>query len=358
MTEAQVPQPIGEPGGKAEEGVSIFWLAALLLRERRTMIRGTILGLLTSVAIVLLRQTTYTTTFSFLPQAAQDQSRAGLASLAGQFGISLASLGALGGAQQSPQLYADLLLTREVLGPIASDTFPVDADSLARQPLATFLKVGGGTPSVVADKTLRALRKDVVSTSVAVRTTGMITVNVRTRSRYLSLAIANRLLIGLNHFNLITRQSQAREERRFTEGRLTDARASLRAAEDTMQQFLQTNRQLGSPALTFQRDRLQREVQLQQQVVTSLAQQYEENRIREVRDTPVITVIEPPILAARPDARLRALILILGTAAGFCVALLTVVVHELWSREAGVAQDPAVGLLVTEWKRLRGTLDS
>ena len=125
-----------------------------------------------------------------------------------------------------------------------------------------------------------------------------------------------------------------------------------------MQQFLQTNRQLGSPALTFQRDRLQREVQLQQQVVTSLAQQYEENRIREVRDTPVITVIEPPILAARPDARLRALILILGTAAGFCVALLTVVVHELWSREAGVAQDPAVGLLVTEWKRLRGTLDS
>jgi len=307
-------------------------------------------GIALSLAIALLRRTTYTTTFSFLPQATQDQSRAGLASLAGQFGI---SLGAVSGAEQSSQLYADLLMTRGVLGPIAVDSFSVSTDSAARVPLAEFLRVGSGTPPVVADKTLRALRKRVITTSVATSTTGIVTVKVSTPSGYVSLAIAQRLLTGLTQFNLNTRQSQARAERRFTEGRLEDARTSLRGAEDDLQRFLQTNRQSESPALAFQRDRLQREVALRQQIVTALAQQYEENRIREVRDTPVITVIEAPTLAARPDARLRALILVLGTAAAFFVGVLTVLVRETWIRERTSGRDPALAGLVNEWKRIR-----
>ena len=355
MTEARGPQPTSDPGGKPEEGVSLLWLAVVLLRGRRVILVCTVFGIVVSVAIALLRQTTYTTTCRFLPTAPPDQSRAGLASLAGQLGI---SLGSLGGAQQSPQLYADLLSTRGILGPIAADSFPVGADSATRVPLAKFLKVGVGTAPVVIDKTLDALRKNVISTFVAVRTTGMVTVDVRTTSPYVSLAIAERLLSGLNHFNLITRQSQAREERRFTEGRLEVSRASLRVAEDEMQRFLQTNRQSQSPALTFQRDRLQREVTFRQQVVTSLAQQYEENRIREVRDTPVITVIEAPILAARPDARHRAVILILGTAAAFCVSLMIVIVRETWTRESSIGPDPALALLISEWNRLRGVAAS
>lgn len=351
MTEARGPQATRDPDGLQEDGVSLFWLAAVLLRNRRFIAIITAVGIVVSVALALLRQTTYTTTFTFLPQATQDQSRAGLASLAGQFGI---NLGSLSGAQQSPQLFADLLVTRGVLGPIAADSFSVSADSTPRMPLATFLKVGRGAPLLVADKTLRALRKNVISTSVAIRTTGMVTVNVRTTSRYVSLAIAGRLLDGLNHFNLITRQSQAREERRFTEARLADAQASLRAAEDALQRFLEGNRQFSaSAALKFQQDRLQREVQLQQQVVTSLAQQYEENRIREVRDTPVITVIDPPVLAARPDARLRGLILVLGTMAAFGISVMIVVVRESWIRHNAIGPDPALTLLVCEWNTLR-----
>jgi uncharacterized protein involved in exopolysaccharide biosynthesis len=207
----------------------------------------------------------------------------------------------------------------------------------------------------MVEKTLRALRKKVVSTTVATRTTGMVTVQVRTKSPYVSLKIADRLLEGLNYFNLITRQSQAREERRFTEGRLEAARASLRAAEDALQRFLQTNRQFAeSPALTFQRDRLQREVLLQQQVVISLAQQYEENRIREVRDTPVITLIEKPTLAARPDPGLQALILSLGAVAGFCVGVLIVMFRDAWATGGALGRDPAFALLSSELKRVRG----
>ena len=355
MAEESAPAPAGLAPG-ADDEVSLIWMAAVLLRSRRLIATITTVGIALALVIVVLRPKTYTTIFSFLPQTTQDPSRAGLSSLAGQFGI---TLGSLGGAQESPQLYADLLTTREVLGPIAADSFPVDANSGARTPLAEFLSIPAGQPQVVAEQTLRKLRKDVIATSVAQRTTGMVTVSVRTKSRYVSLAIAQRLLEGLNHFNLITRQSQAREERRFTEQRLSDARASLRAAEDALQQFLQNNRNFNeAAALRFQQDRLQREVQLQQQVVSSLAQQYEENRIREVRDTPVITVIESPILAAMPDARLRVLIIFLGAIGGFAFALLAVLARESWRRERMVGRDPALPFLANEWKRLRGVAAS
>jgi uncharacterized protein involved in exopolysaccharide biosynthesis len=355
MTEERALVPAGPPAG-TEDGVSLLWVAAVLLRNRRLIATIATVGIVLALVIVVLRPKTYTTTFSFLPQTTQDPSRAGLSSLAGQFGI---TLGSLGGAQESPQLYADLLTTREVLGPIAADSFFVEADRGARTPLAQFLVVPAGQPQVVAEQTLRKLRTDVIATSVAQRTTGMVTVSVRTKSRYVSLAIAQRLLEGLNHFNLITRQSQAREERRFTEQRLSDARASLRAAEDALQQFLQNNRNFNeAAALRFQQDRLQREVQLQQQVVTSLAQQYEENRIREVRDTPVITVIESPILAAMPDARHRALIIFLGAVGAFGIGVLAVIARETWRRERAEGHDPALPMLANEWKRLRGVAAS
>jgi len=351
MTEPRAGHPPTNVGPEGDGGVSLLWLAAVLVRERRVLMAVTAVGLVLSLVAALLRERSYTTAFSFLPQAGQDPSRAGLASLAGQFGI---SLGALSGAAEPPQLYADLLVTRGVLEPIARDSFAGAGDAARLVPLPDFLKIRGENMPIRIDKTLRKLRLQVISTTVATRTTGMVTVRVRTKSAAVSLAIAERLLQGLNTFNLITRQSQAREERRFTEGRLEEARTSLRSAEDVLQRFYQANREFtSSPALTFQRDRLQREVTLQQQVVASLAQQYEENRIREVRDTPVITVIEVPRQAARPDPGLRILIVFAGVVAGLFTGVLLVLVRDAWSRHRSTGHDPALAMLSTEWRHIR-----
>ena len=350
MADDKVSTPI-MTSPETDEEVSVFWLAAVLLRNRRLIAGCMLVGIAIAVVIALLRPKTYTATFSFLPQTTQDPSRAGLSSLAGQFGI---NLGSLGGSQESSQLYADLLTTREVLDPIAADSFSVNGTSGKRAPLAQFLSVSGSKPPVVAEKTRRKLREDVITTSVAQRTTGMVTVRVRTESPFVSLAIAQRLLDGLNHFNLITRQSQAREERRFTEQRLTDAKASLRSQEDALQYFLQSNRNFNEAAAQrFQQDRMQREINLQQQVVASLEQQYEADRIREVRDTPVITVVESPILPAIADSRLRGLIILLGFIAGLAVGVIAVLARESFSRQRMVGRDPALPMLANEWKRLR-----
>jgi len=310
-------------------------------------------GILWSLLVAISRPKTYTSTFSFLPQTGQEQVPAGLASLVGQLGIAIP---ARGGLSQSPELYADILTTREVLAPIAADSFPVSEDAGLPMPLSRFLRVRGENTGEVLENTVRALRTNVVATRVATGTTGMVTVTVRTKSPHVSHAIAGRLLEGLNHFNLVTRQSQARQERLFAEGRLKEAQAALRSVEDSLLRFLETNREFNTPTPAFDHDRLQRSVQFQQQIVTSLAQEYELNRLREARDTPVITVIEQPTVPLFPDPRLRLLILFLGTAGGLAVGSLVVVAWDAWVRERSNGDNPDLVLLAAEWQRIRGRL--
>jgi uncharacterized protein involved in exopolysaccharide biosynthesis len=343
------------PDGQSSSGssdITLVGVAALILRERKRLLAFTVFASVFAAIAVFLKDRTYTATFSFVPQAAQEQSRAGLASLAGQFGIPLGFVA--GGAQQSPQMYADLLRTRDILAPIASDSFLLEDES-TRLPISDILKVKGRSSQIRLARTIDALRSEVVSSSVASRTTGVVTVSVRTVSPIASRDIALRLLDGLNRFNLSTLQTRAREESRFTLRSLAAARSTLRTVEDSLQAFLQANR-IGaesSPALRFERERLQSSVDLQRQVVGSLAQQYEQSRINEVRDTPVITVVEAPSVPVLADARGGVAIVVMGAILGLALGLLYVLGLDAVERRRRDGPDPDLESLFSEWSRLR-----
>jgi uncharacterized protein involved in exopolysaccharide biosynthesis len=335
------------------DGVPLPWILAVLLRDRLLILAFAGVGIAIAIVLGLLKAPQYTAVFSFVPQSTQDQTRSGLATLAGQFGI---PIGMIGGGTQPPQLYADLIKTREVLSRVARDS--VLTGEGTRIPLSAYLGVATKDSLTTMEQVVRVLRGRVIVANVESRATGAVTVRVKTRSPQVSLQIAHGLLDGLNQFNRVTRQSQAGEERRFTEGRLAAARASLRAAEDALQQFLQANRAFGnSPQLTFAQERLQREVSLHQQVVMGLAQLYEDARIREVRDTPVITLIERPTLPVLPDPRGRVRTLIVFTILFTALGTMVVLLREGWRRgRLTNAGDPSYAILATEWQRVRALL--
>jgi uncharacterized protein involved in exopolysaccharide biosynthesis len=109
---------------------------------------------------------------------------------------------------------------------------------------------------------------------------------------------------AVNRFNLETRKSSASTELEFVESQVAEKAQSLRVAEDRMQSFLQQNRSItGSPQLTFERERLQRELSLQQELHAAFLKNREEARIRQVRNTPVITVIEEAEVPMFPEPR-------------------------------------------------------
>jgi uncharacterized protein involved in exopolysaccharide biosynthesis len=92
---------------------------------------------------------------------------------------------------------------------------------------------------------------------------------------------------------------------------------------------------------------------MQQQLVTGLVQQYEDARIREVRDTPVITVIERPAIAVRADPRRGVLTVAAALSLSLLLAIGWVLVRDAIYRRRDEGDDPAVALLASEWKRLR-----
>ncbi len=175
-------------------------------------------------------------------------------------------------------------------------------DDGAKITLDDALGVEEDSPEETREAVIRELGARVVAS--ANTRTGVVRVTGRFPQRTLARDVVARLVDLLNEFNLKTRQTAAVAEREFTESRLRQAKEELRSAEDDLQGFLQRNRDYrSSPQLTFAADRLEREVAVRQQVVSTLAQAFEQARIEEVRDTPVITVIEAAEAPVRADPR-------------------------------------------------------
>lgn len=314
--------------GSRESGadVSLFTLGTALLRNRWRIVRWMGIGGVIAVLLVAFRPALYQASASFVPQGT-DASRSGLASLAGQFGIALPSAS----QSQSPDFYVRLLGSRVILQRVVRDTLVVTELGGRRLPFLDLFKVPVGPPLRREEQGVAMLSRLVGAS--ANKLNGVVELSIATRWPSVSLAIARDLIDGLNEFNQKTRQGQASAERQFIEGRLTIAGGDLRAAEDRLEGFLRSNREFASsPQLVFTRDRLQRDIALKQQVFTALTQSYEDARIREVRDTPVITVIEPPEVSAVPGPRRRLLLTLLGAVLGGLVGAGLVFTSELVAR--------------------------
>ena len=305
-----------DPSTRDDGTISLFAFGAALLRNRWRIARWMLaIGVLAGLTVINTPRL-YKANTSFVPQGPSDGGRSGLASLAGQFGVSVAS----GDQSSSPDFYVKLVKSRVLLLPIIHDSIVVPELGNARKPVMELLGVAaGGDPRTREDDALDRIRSR-VSASVS-KPTGVVEVSVTTKWPSASLAISQAILREVNQYNERRRQSQAGGERKFAEGRLKVAREELRGAEDRLEEFLRSNVEIGrSPGLALQKDRLQREVGQKQALVTTLAQAYEEARIREVRDTPVITVFEEPWVpnTAEPRGRIKrvALGMILGAVIG------------------------------------------
>jgi hypothetical protein len=212
-------------------------------------------------------------------------------------------------------MYVQLIQSRALLEPIALDTFVVAEEGGRQVTFIDLLQIKAPTRERAVTAAVGALNGMIAASEE--KKIGGVTVSVKTKWPSVSLALANRLVQRINQFNLETRKSQAAAERQFVEAQAVESERALRDAEDRLQGFLQANRDIGgSPGLGFERDRLQREVLRRNQLYTSWLQSREEARIREIRDTPVITVIENPRLAFIGEPRKSVLKAILGGIAG------------------------------------------
>ena len=281
-------------------------LAGVMRRWRMIVLVPLIAGVV-AVAYWVLAPAQYDGVTSFAPeQRNRMQLPAGLLGVASQFGLDLGQ-----DATHSPRFYADLLRTRPVLERALLSRFPATTAPTDSTTLLALMRIRGDDSTKVLQKATRAFER-----RLGIRIdnqTDVVTLAVRLPRRDLAAAVANRMVDLLNDFNAHYRQSQARMRRAFLQQRLPSAEAELHGAEDALSSFYRTHqlwRQ--SPELTVEQERLNRQVDVRQEVYLTLRREFETARLQEVDDTPVITVIAaavPPAERAAPK-----LLLLLGVA--------------------------------------------
>jgi uncharacterized protein involved in exopolysaccharide biosynthesis len=314
--------------------MSLLALTNIVLRSRWTVIRIALLAAIVTVAVFLLRPREYTSAATFRLQN-RAAPRENLSGLAAQFGLTIPFTD----ASQTPAFYVDLLRSREILGSAVTQQYPAATLPAGQTTdLVEAFNVKGKTPEIRRDYAMEKLSD--AMTVLASPRTGVISLSVTLRDPVLAQAVALHLIDRINVFNLESRQSQAGAERRFVEGRLEEVRRDLRKAEDRMQAFLQRNREYrNSPELTFQQERLARDVSLQQDVYSTLSQSFEQAKIEEVRDTPALTLIDRPERPVQPDRRGLAKKGILALILGGLLGVGIVLVREAFRRTHGASSD-------------------
>jgi tyrosine-protein kinase Etk/Wzc len=330
------------PGGPPPPSLTLFQVMGFLLRSRNLIVLTALAGLVLTATVTLLLPRSWTARAAFVAES-DNQAAEALATLAGQIGVVVPNQD----PNDSPEFYRDLILSRSILTAVAEA--PITLGD--KRGLPEILDVSPYRDASPEDEAARVLRDEIVSVATS-RQSGLVTISAKTRWPEVSTHIVRSIVDEVNAFNIDARQSRATNERRFLEERLKVARDSLEAAKAVLVSFLETNRALrDSPLLQMQRDDFRQAVALREGVVSSLAQAYEQVRLREVRDIPVISIVEPPLPPVRPDRRLLVYKAILGLALGALMGMMLAVGREIASAGRSTGQEDFLEV-EGEWREL------
>jgi uncharacterized protein involved in exopolysaccharide biosynthesis len=280
-------------------------LEAMVSRWRVLLVLP-LLGALLAILLSLRTTPSYTATTSFIADSPDRSSMLGsFASVASQLGVGIPS-----SPTNTPAFYADVLKSRVVMERVLQSRAPrpggTGTDSIL---VLELYATKPGPPAQRLDRGLRELNKS--SAANVNPRTGIIELTVSAPDARAAASVARSFVAVLNEFNLGTRKSQAGQRRRFTGERVRETQDSLARLEEALQIFLQTNRSFrDAPALQARYERIQRQIVVYQELYSNLRREYENARISEVNDTPVITVIEeatPPLRRSAPRRTLLAL---------------------------------------------------
>jgi uncharacterized protein involved in exopolysaccharide biosynthesis len=280
---------------KVSSDPTLIDIVSALLRQRLFIARLVLFGALLGAIIGLLLPRTYTGDFSFTPQESGPQG-GGLSAIASDFGLNIGS-----NAAQSPEFYENLIHTREVLWRLLGSKFTLpSATGSSSFVLLDSIVPAGPTYGVRRDRGTEALRKT-IRARIDLKTS-MVDVGITTWSPALAAQLCQRLIDEMNRFNSDTRRSRAAAQRAFAEQRVNETRAALRVAEDREEKWaLQNKIYASSPELSFQKARYDREITLHDQEYSAAVLQFNAARMEEVRNIPVITIVERPVMPSRPD---------------------------------------------------------
>jgi uncharacterized protein involved in exopolysaccharide biosynthesis len=274
-----------------EEGVDALALLTPLLEKRRAIVAGAVLIALAVGGYAALKPRKYKAELTITP-VVNNKSTSALGGIAALAGASLNT-----GYQLTPARMVELLKSRKVLAGVGMS------------------RVGPGDETVIdrffGEKYTRNDQEEVerqlerILTVGTNKETGTISVSVQHKDSALARIIASRIVDSASQIFIKTSKAQAQQLREAQEGRVEVARQQLASAKERLREFNFANRAAPSySSASVERERLNGEVNLAEQVYTQAATDRESAYARELEATPTV-VIQDPLPPNLPKVRKR-----------------------------------------------------
>lgn len=270
----------------------------LLAGSRKLILRTTIaVALVTAIVNYFVLPLRFSATASLLPEGSDDRLSAfgdvaGIAELAG---LNISSPDVV-------RLYPAVAMSETVLRRVIERSYslPGHAD---RGTLYVYYELTDLLPAEALDGALRELRQNIGVTFDT--KTNIVTLALTAGDPALAADILNGLLEELDGFMREERVTKASGRRTWIETRLAEVEERMKKAEASLQHFRETNRRIAdSPSLVMRDRALSREVEMNVALFIELKKQYEIARIEEIRNTPVVSVLDharPPVKKSGPN---------------------------------------------------------
>ena len=275
---------------ESENRIDLVKVLSVLWKRRKLLTVLTIVVTILGISISFFLPSKFTSTATILPDADKSKVPSGISDLASLAGVSV------GGEGSFTKLYPAIIKSEAVLKPVIYHKYysTKKNDSLD---LIAFWELTGDKPELNYQQTFLTLSK---ALEVVMDTkTQIITLKLEESEPQLTADIINQVINELDRFIRTKRNTSASEQRKFIESRLTEVKIDLSNSEDRLKSFREKNRIIiGSPELMLEQERYIREVNINATLYTELKKQYELVKIEEVKNVPIINIMDKATAAA------------------------------------------------------------
>jgi len=296
-----------------EDTISLSDILLTMAEQLKVIVLTTFISVfLTFTYVQFIKQPLYVSWATVLLPENKAGNLGGLAGLASQFGVNvpMESTADL----SSPSLYPELLRSRTFAEKILDKEFYVDKYG-KKLSLLAILTHGNEAPNVGQERLIASavntLNDEVLAFDQDPKSTFSV-IKVTAEDPIFAKELADVVLAELETLNRYYKSETVNEKTAFIENRIKSVEFELESSEKDLKDFNERNRQISSPALQLEQERLERNVEVQKGIYLTLKQQLELAKIEGVQETSVVQVLDTPQIAQGPSNKKIVLSLILS----------------------------------------------
>ncbi len=349
-----------------EQLVDLSEMLRMLWDGRVKIIQVSALFMVLGILFTLSSPTEYTVSVKVLPEIQLPTANLGrLGGLAAQFGLG-GSMGS-GSVDFLPtQMYPEIFKSTDFLGEIISRQVYIDSvqDSITyqeyfsdHQESNSLVKYTLGLPGVI----IKAIRPETDSLStddkqqnnfqlvsrpqmaamnslegsielIRVEDTGVFDIRVTTQDPEVSFQLSRVIYAELSRYLTQYKTEKARKNLEFIQERLVDARIEFERTQARMAQLIDQNKGALTESARMMQQTLQSEYNVKFNVYNSLTDQSEHAKIKVQEETPVLTIIQPPLYPLKKSAPNHILIVFVSTFLGLFGSIAYQIMAPIFSR--------------------------